>query len=93
MAITCCLLHLDIIPLTQGVMLIMHCRVHQFDKVEQFAVTPPGQASWEMLSTMITNASDFYDSLGIPHRQAYTPVARANMTSFPPPASVREKST
>jgi seryl-tRNA synthetase len=45
-----------------------HRRVHQFDKVEQFAVTHPGQASWEMLNTMMGNAADFYTSLGIPHR-------------------------
>uniref|UniRef100_A0A7S0WN60 serine--tRNA ligase n=1 Tax=Chlamydomonas leiostraca TaxID=1034604 RepID=A0A7S0WN60_9CHLO len=44
-------------------------RVHQFDKVEQFGVTPPDPAmSAAMLADMLRNASDFYASLGIPHR-------------------------
>ncbi|KAF5829042.1 hypothetical protein DUNSADRAFT_16646 [Dunaliella salina] len=44
-------------------------RVHQFDKVEQFAVTQPdGKASWQMMDSMVQNAQDFYTSLGLPHR-------------------------
>lgn len=44
-------------------------RVHQFEKVEQFCITPPdGNASWEMMEEMLTNAEDFYNSLGIPYR-------------------------
>jgi seryl-tRNA synthetase len=44
-------------------------RVHQFDKVEQFAVAPPDPAaSSALLQDMLRNASDFYTSLGIPHR-------------------------
>ncbi len=44
--------------------------MHQFDKVEQFALAPPGSASWQLLREMVQNAQDFYGSLGIPHRCA-----------------------
>lgn len=38
-------------------------------QVEQFGVTPPDPAaSRAMLDDMLRNASDFYTSLGIPHR-------------------------
>ena len=44
-------------------------RVHQFEKIEQFAVTSPeGRESWEMQEVMIQNSKDFYESLGIPYR-------------------------
>ncbi|GFH09742.1 AA_TRNA_LIGASE_II domain-containing protein, partial [Haematococcus lacustris] len=43
-------------------------RVHQFDKVEQFAITSPGQPSWDMLDRMVQTAQDFYTSLQLPHR-------------------------
>lgn len=44
-------------------------RVHQFDKVEQFAATSPSlKESEAMLQEMVRNASDFYTTLGIPHR-------------------------
>ncbi|GFH18339.1 AA_TRNA_LIGASE_II domain-containing protein, partial [Haematococcus lacustris] len=43
-------------------------RVHQFDKVEQFAITAPGQPSWDMLDRMVQTAQDFYTSLQLPHR-------------------------
>eukprot|EP01029_Cantina_marsupialis_P005919 TRINITY_DN1641_c0_g1_i3.p1 TRINITY_DN1641_c0_g1~~TRINITY_DN1641_c0_g1_i3.p1 ORF type:complete len:460 (+),score=156.34 TRINITY_DN1641_c0_g1_i3:68-1447(+) len=42
-------------------------RVHQFDKIEQFAVTEP-EKSWEMHEQMINTAEEFYKSLGIPYR-------------------------
>eukprot|EP00741_Cyanophora_paradoxa_P012421 tig00020610_g12000.t1 len=42
-------------------------RIHQFEKLEQFAITSP-EKSWEMHEEMIKNAEDFYQSLGIPYR-------------------------
>ncbi|PSR81757.1 hypothetical protein PHLCEN_2v6266 [Hermanssonia centrifuga] len=42
-------------------------RVHQFEKVEQFAITAP-EKSWEMFDQMIGTAEEFYQSLGIPYR-------------------------
>lgn len=41
--------------------------MHQFDKVEQFAVAHP-RGSWAMLDEMVGHAADFYTSLGLPHR-------------------------
>jgi len=44
-------------------------RVHQFEKIEQFAITSPeGNESWEMQDKMLENCKDFYKSLGIPYR-------------------------
>ena len=44
-------------------------RVHQFEKVEQFALTSPeGDISWKMQEEMIENSKEFYKSLGIPYR-------------------------
>lgn len=41
-------------------------RVHQFDKIEQFCVTSPDDnISFDMLEEMITNAEDFYKSIGL----------------------------
>lgn len=42
-------------------------RVHQFEKVEQFVITAPGQ-SWEMLEQMIATSEEFYQSLGLRYR-------------------------
>lgn len=42
-------------------------RVHQFDKVEQFAVTDP-EKSWEMHEFLIQTSRDFYESLNLPYR-------------------------
>ena len=45
------------------------CRVHQFEKVEQFIVTSPkGDASWHAFEEMARNAEDFYQSLNLPYR-------------------------
>ena len=41
-------------------------RVHQFEKVEQFAITEPDK-SWEMHEKMLAVAEEFYQSLGIPY--------------------------
>jgi seryl-tRNA synthetase len=42
-------------------------RVHQFEKIEQFCITEPGNnKSWEMLEEMIGNAEDVNKLLGIP---------------------------
>lgn len=44
-------------------------RVHQFEKIEQFCITEPGNnKSWEMLDEMIGNAEAFNKTLGIPYR-------------------------
>ncbi|KAK4538184.1 hypothetical protein CDCA_CDCA16G4209 [Cyanidium caldarium] len=44
-------------------------RVHQFDKVEQFALTAPtADASWQMLERLLATAEEFYQSLGIPYQ-------------------------
>ncbi|KAI0566405.1 serine--tRNA ligase cytoplasmic [Gracilaria domingensis] len=44
-------------------------RVHQFDKIEQFCVTSPDDnASYEMLETMIHNAEEFYQTLGLTYQ-------------------------
>ena len=44
-------------------------RVHQFEKIEQFCITEPGNnKSWEMLEEMIGNAEEFNKLLGLPYR-------------------------
>jgi len=44
-------------------------RVHQFEKIEQFCITEPGNnKSWEMLEEMIGNAEEFNKILGLPYR-------------------------
>jgi seryl-tRNA synthetase len=44
-------------------------RVHQFEKIEQFAVTSPLEGcSWEIMERMLLNCEEFYQSLGIPYR-------------------------
>lgn len=42
-------------------------RVHQFEKIEQFALTEPDK-SWEEFDRLIGNAEEFYQSLGLPYR-------------------------
>ncbi|KAK8805483.1 hypothetical protein WA158_002139 [Blastocystis sp. Blastoise] len=42
-------------------------RVHQFDKVEQFAITKP-EESQEMQEYLIKNCREFYESLNLPYR-------------------------
>ncbi|GAB5373184.1 hypothetical protein AAMO2058_001728400 [Amorphochlora amoebiformis] len=42
-------------------------RVHNFEKVEQFAITAPGD-SWRVQEKFLENAKHFYKSLGIPYR-------------------------
>lgn len=44
-------------------------RIHQFEKVEQFALVPPtGDNSWAVHEEMLKNAEDFYQQLGLPYR-------------------------
>lgn len=44
-------------------------RVHQFEKVEQFSITEPGDgASWREFDAMVANAEEFYAGLGLPYR-------------------------
>jgi len=42
-------------------------RIHQFEKIEQFAITAPDE-SWEMHEEMIKTAEEFYQSLGLPYQ-------------------------
>mmetsp|Transcript_8976 Transcript_8976/g.13428 ORF Transcript_8976/g.13428 Transcript_8976/m.13428 type:complete len:471 (-) Transcript_8976:71-1483(-) len=42
-------------------------RVHNFEKVEQFAVTSPHE-SWKMHEKLLENSMEFYQSLKIPYR-------------------------
>ncbi len=42
-------------------------RVHQFEKVEQFALSD-SETSWHQFEEFMQTARDFYDSLGISHR-------------------------
>ena len=54
------------------VALSVACRIHQFEKVEQFFVTScNNNASWEAFEEMLSNAEDFYTSLGL-HYQVCT---------------------
>jgi len=41
-------------------------RVHQFEKIEQFAICDP-ESSWKMQEEMIEIAEDFYKSLNLPY--------------------------
>jgi hypothetical protein len=43
------------------------CRIHQFEKVEQFIVCSP-EESWALMEEMLANAEDFYQALGLPYR-------------------------
>jgi len=53
------------------------CRIHQFEKVEQFVVTSPANnASWEAFEEMIGMAEDFYQKLGLPY-QARTMITKS----------------
>jgi seryl-tRNA synthetase len=37
------------------------CRIHQFEKVEQFVIcSPEGDESWQVMDEMLGNAEDFY---------------------------------
>jgi seryl-tRNA synthetase len=42
-------------------------RVHQFNKIEQIIVSKPGE-SWKYHEELISNASEFLETLGIHHR-------------------------
>lgn len=42
-------------------------RVHQFNKIEQFAYSTPDQ-SWDIHEEMIRNAEEMFQALGIPYR-------------------------
>jgi seryl-tRNA synthetase len=42
-------------------------RIHQFEKVEQFAITTP-EESWAMHEEMINTCEDFYKGLGLPYQ-------------------------
>jgi hypothetical protein len=48
------------------------CRIHQFEKVEQFYVTSPdNNASWVAFEEMLTNAEEFYQTLELPYQVSY----------------------
>lgn len=42
-------------------------RVHQFQKIEQFAITNP-EDSWDEMDRMIKISAEFYDTLGLKYR-------------------------
>eukprot|EP01097_Dermamoeba_algensis_P000781 TRINITY_DN1279_c0_g1_i2.p1 TRINITY_DN1279_c0_g1~~TRINITY_DN1279_c0_g1_i2.p1 ORF type:complete len:259 (-),score=64.19 TRINITY_DN1279_c0_g1_i2:865-1641(-) len=42
-------------------------RVHQFEKIEQFAITEP-EKSWEMHELLLKNAEEFLQALGLPYQ-------------------------
>jgi len=42
-------------------------RVHQFQKIEQFAITNP-ENSWDEMARMIKISAEFYDTLGLKYR-------------------------
>lgn len=45
------------------------CRIHQFEKVEQFYVTSPdNNASWLAFEEMLDNAEKFYQELELPYQ-------------------------
>lgn len=45
------------------------CRIHQFEKVEQFFVTSPdNDASWKAFEEMLANAEAFYQDLEVPYQ-------------------------
>lgn len=53
-------------------------RIHQFEKVEQFFVTScHNNASWEAFEEMLSNAEDFYTSLGL-HYQVCMPAVHVS---------------
>ena len=70
------LLHLPSVPVLNRVLFPFSispanppCRVHQFEKVEQFVITSPhDDDSWKALEEMIGNAEAFYQALGFPYR-------------------------
>ncbi len=40
---------------------LVPCRIHQFEKIEQFVLcSPEDDASWDMMDEMLTNAEEFY---------------------------------
>lgn len=43
------------------VLCVWRCRIHQFEKIEQFVIcSPEGNASWEIMEEMLGNAEAFY---------------------------------
>lgn len=43
------------------VLCVRRCRIHQFEKIEQFVIcSPEGNASWEIMEEMLGNAEAFY---------------------------------
>jgi hypothetical protein len=43
--------------------------VHQFEKVEQFAIcSPHDNTSWQVFDEMVATAEAFYQSLGLPYQ-------------------------
>ena len=62
----------------------MHaCRIHQFEKVEQFFVTScNNNASWEAFEEMLSNAEDFYTSLGLHYQVGILPFVRVYLLGW-----------
>ena len=70
MKLATCKTNLYQLSIVKGSLLsLLLCRVHQFEKVEQFIVTSPkGEASWHAFEEMAKNVEDFYQSLELPYR-------------------------
>ncbi|CAI4226443.1 unnamed protein product [Auanema sp. JU1783] len=57
-------------------------RVHQFEKIEQFAITSPNDnASWLTFDEMINNAEEYYKALGIPYHVVAIVSAELNLAA------------
>ena len=55
-------------------------RVHQFNKVEQFALTRP-EASWDELELLLANTEELVQALGLPYRVVVLPAGDMSTAS------------
>jgi seryl-tRNA synthetase len=55
-------------------------RVHQFNKVEQFSFTQPGE-SWDELERLLANAEEIVRDLGLPYRVVVLPAGDMSAAS------------
>ena len=55
-------------------------RVHQFNKVEQFSITPPDR-SWEELELLLANTEELVRELGLPYRIVVLPAGDMSSAS------------
>ncbi len=55
-------------------------RVHQFNKVEQFSLTPP-EGSWDELERLLANTEELVGELGLPYRVVVLPAGDMSSAS------------